>query len=300
MADGEITGSERAGYLDAAEAGPELVPVYDATAFASAPVARCFLGATFVIWCHAPDLVGIHAWGALDTAAALHMARLRQATDRLVARRDRRVLLDFGSVEQTDLSLLLDLLATNTRSLPGWAARGARLVMVVPNGLPGVLLAGTLRMGGAYPAAHVSRDLGHALDVLDHPSARRAHQLAVGIAQSARSSPSLLSSVRMRLAHDLSSVSVASLARELGMSSRTLQRELGLLGTSFRDELRRTRVRVARKLLIASELKVSAISRQVGLANPSRMTEALRRELEMSASEVRATRPLARIENSPF
>ena len=74
------------------------------------------------------------------------------------------------------------------------------------------------------------------------------------------------------------------------MSTRTLQRELHQLATSFSDELRRVRIATAELLLAQTDLKIEAIATQVGFGTASRMSATLRRELNVTASELRAER----------
>jgi transcriptional regulator GlxA family with amidase domain len=82
-------------------------------------------------------------------------------------------------------------------------------------------------------------------------------------------------------------------ATALGMSTRTLQRELRRLDTSFSDELRRVRIAAAEALLVLTDLKIDAIATQVGFGTASRMSASLRRERNLTASELRARRGLS-------
>ena len=65
-----------------------------------------------------------------------------------------------------------------------------------------------------------------------------------------------------------------SAASALGMSARTLQRELARLDTSFTCELRSSRVTAAEALLVHSDLKIDAIALKIGFGNASRMSAA--------------------------
>ena len=74
------------------------------------------------------------------------------------------------------------------------------------------------------------------------------------------------------------------------MSTRTLQRELTRLDTSFRDELLRIRIATAQTLLAHTDQKIEAIAIQIGFGTASRMSAWLRRELNRTASELRSER----------
>src|SRR5262249_15290928 len=130
--------------------------------------------------------------------------------------------------------------------------------------------------------------LADAFTFLDHPDAPAAYDAATRIASAARGTAALLGQLRVQLARDLAGASVEGAAAALGRSARTFQRELQALGTSFTDELRRARVAAAQELLTMSDLKIDAIAARVGFGTASRMSAALRRELGVTASELRA------------
>jgi len=58
--------------------------------------------------------------------------------------------------------------------------------------------------------------------------------------------------------------SIASLAKSLGMSSRTLQRRLGDLGTSYQDLLTDVRRKSARRLLASTDYSIGEIAFLLG------------------------------------
>jgi transcriptional regulator GlxA family with amidase domain len=89
------------------------------------------------------------------------------------------------------------------------------------------------------------------------------------------------------IAVDLVEASVERCATALAVSVRTLQRELTRAGTSFSDELRRARVAAAGELLRLADTKLEAIAARVGFGSSARMNEALRRELGVTARELR-------------
>jgi AraC-like DNA-binding protein len=89
------------------------------------------------------------------------------------------------------------------------------------------------------------------------------------------------------LSHDASMVRVAA---ELGMSVRTLQRQLGAQGVSFQalaEEARRTR---ALRLLSQDELSVECIATQLGYGDASNFRRAFRRWTGVSPSDYRSRR----------
>ncbi len=79
----------------------------------------------------------------------------------------------------------------------------------------------------------------------------------------------LLTSLRNLLQARCADIDPARAARSLGMSLRTLQRQLAASATSFSDELARARLGKAKELLASSEEKIDVIAGQVGFASAS-------------------------------
>jgi AraC-like DNA-binding protein len=65
----------------------------------------------------------------------------------------------------------------------------------------------------------------------------------------------------------LPDVNLSEVARELGMSERTLQRRLKEAGTSFQAELNAVQVRMAQSLLRETDMKLTAVAVEVGCAS---------------------------------
>lgn len=72
-------------------------------------------------------------------------------------------------------------------------------------------------------------------------------------------------------------VQIDRLARRLGTSTRSLQRQLTAQGSSFRMTLDETRKLIARQYLEDSELSLSQIAYRLGFSGPSSFTRAARR-----------------------
>jgi AraC-like DNA-binding protein len=69
---------------------------------------------------------------------------------------------------------------------------------------------------------------------------------------------------------------VDSIAAELGLSPRTLQRRLAVEGTSFRDLIQRHRAQVANRLLKDRKTKMTAIAHDVGYADATTFSRAFK------------------------
>ena len=265
-----------------------LVPIYDVDQFRAAPMGRCLITASFAMWCYAPDLQGGTLWGTLDErtisdwfAAGRYIAHRSIATPR-------RTLSDFSGVERMDTEPFVGFMtAARERIMPHWSGV-ERQALIVPAGLDGVVVAGALTMTGVKHALRVVHDAADAIAYVDHPGAAIAHAAASQLVAAHRGSPSVIARLRAQLARNLNASTIESCAAALCMSTRTLQRELQRLRTSFSEQLRQVRIATAERLLVHSDLKIQTIATQVGLGTASRMSAALRRDRKMTASKLRA------------
>ncbi len=256
--------------------------------FVSAPIGSCVLRANHVVWCAAPDLQGATIWGRLDEASLRDMLDAgRHQLHPAVAPR-RRLLVDCSTVTDVDADAMVALSSLARDRVDLWAGAIEKQAVIVPAGLPGVLVGGALpSLGASHPLRFV-HDLPAALAYLEHPLAARSHAAVAHLAQAQHGDSVLLAQLRTHLRHDPRAATLATAAGALRMSTRTLQRELARLDTSFSDELRHVRVGAAESLLVHSDLKIEAIAARVGFGNASRMSATLRRDRNLTASGLRA------------
>ena len=91
--------------------------------------------------------------------------------------------------------------------------------------------------------------------------------------------PAFVGEVCVAIARQLSEgrePSVAAVAGRVNLSTRTFQRRLRELGTSFQEQLARVRRTTAGRLLIATDLDAVAISMLVGFVEPNSFARAFR------------------------
>lgn len=253
------------------------------------PIGRCYVGATFVVWCAAPDLQGSIIWGALDETAIRDLLAVGEFLRHPAISSRRRALTDLSAVERVEPDVLLAFTGT-ARTDAHWSTSLERHVLVLPIGLSGMMMAGALPTSGADHPVRIAHDVDAAIRLIEHPRAREAHTAATVLIDDIRGSAVLLSRLRGHLTRALDSATIDSSAGALGMSTRTLQRQLQQLETSFSDELRKARISTAESLLVHTDLKIEAIATQVGFGTASRMSAYLRRELNVTATELRAAR----------
>lgn len=267
---------------------PELALSDGIEDFVAAPIGRCVLGPTFLVWCATPDLQGTIIWGTLDEQALRGLVEVGAYEAHPALSKRRRVLLDCQSVAHVDADAMIEFANLVRECVPMWAATIEQQVVIVPGGLAGVLIGGALPSVAALHPLRYAHDTESALAYLDHSAARASHEAATRIADAQRGRALLISRLHAHLGRDPSSSTLESAAAALGMSARTLQRELARHGTSFSEELRRVRVAAAESLLIHSDLKIDAIAMKVGFGKASRMSAMLRRERNITASGLRA------------
>ena len=268
-----------------------LAPIYDVEHFRAAPMGRCLVTASLAMWCYAPDLQGGMIWGTLD------MRTIREWFDagRFVEHRSittpRYALTDLTGLERADSETMVGFAAASRGLISTWWRGLERQAMILPDSLDGVMVAGSLTMTRVQHEVRVVHDAAAAFAFVDHPGVAIAHAAASQLIAAYRGGPAVLARLRAHLARNLHASTIESSAVALHMSTRTLQRELQRLRTSFSDQLRLVRIATAERLLVHSDLKIETIATQVGLGTASRMSAALRRDLNMTASELRAARP---------
>lgn len=116
------------------------------------------------------------------------------------------------------------------------------------------------------------------LDVLE----RRIHE---GAARSP-----IVVALRALLARDTRGAALDSASRSLGVSTRTLQRQLKEAGTSFQSELQAMRLRGAQRMLLETDAKLTAIATELGFASLQHFSMVFRKATGESPGAWRARR----------
>ena len=97
-----------------------------------------------------------------------------------------------------------------------------------------------------------------------------------------------LSALRTWMGENLSSLTVEAAAAALETSTRTLQRRLAALGTSFQREATRARIEAAKRLLLASGAPLIEIALDVGCTSQQHFSALFRREVGEAPGSWRA------------
>jgi AraC-like DNA-binding protein len=104
--------------------------------------------------------------------------------------------------------------------------------------------------------------------------------------------PPLLRDLEVFLLARLAEIDAPRAAAGLGLSSRTLQRRLKALGTSFQEVLDRVRVETAMRHMEREGASIKEVAHVVGCRSVSRFTELFRQRMGLTPSEWRAKRSM--------
>jgi AraC-like DNA-binding protein len=244
-------------------------------AFLRAPAGHYIVGRHFLIWCHADDLTGSVMWGRpeeRDTEALV--AIWRELHPRM---RDFDVVTDGSRIESIDAAAFEVMIRYLREKLPTYAKSIRRQAIIHPPGLPGAAIAGLLPTIGSYYQWRIFAEPRAGFAWLERAAGDAVCDdvAAIAVRESGVSPWRRLLDDALRDAPD--DVTLATVARRLGRSERSLQRDLLKSGTTFRAELEAARVEVARALLVDTDLKIDAVARKVGCASAAHFATLFRR-----------------------
>jgi AraC-like DNA-binding protein len=258
--------------------------------FLKHPLEACHAGPGWVVWCASPDLCGSVHWGALSQAHAHALSELLDFIRHPSLAPQLDIIQDSSGIERVDNAATLQFAGYVGSRIAEWSQRIRKQVVVLPQGMTGMMLAGIgPSFNPPWPMRFTST-LEEALTLFDRPDAAAVMAEAHSLARELSHVPALVDRLRQALLGHLIDANVDAVAHELALTSRSLQRHLAEHGTSFSHELRRARVAAAVELLEGSELKVEVIAARVGFGNSSHMSVAFRRELGRTPGSVRAAK----------
>jgi AraC-like DNA-binding protein len=256
--------------------------------FVRSPVGRYVTGSEWLSWCSDVSLCGTVVWGRLDEAEVDRLLVTHQALSELPAPGRRGVLADAGRLERIDGAAFSRLARFVGDRLQTCERRTERQALVRPAGLVGALVAGFYEVCGlpSYPVQTFT-NAADALAWLGRLDAVALSQEIASLVELASATPRAVRELRGLLAAELR-LPLAEVARRLGTSERSLQRELRRAGTSFRAELDSARLRSAERLLADTELKITSIAFEVGCASLQHFSALVRRLTGLTPSAWRA------------
>jgi len=256
--------------------------------FLREPLGRYCTGNRYAVFAHSPTLLGFVAWGRPDTEDVRELLRLCEiglGTDSV----RHRWLADVRGLELVQpatFGMFLEYTRRNRDTLRRNISRQAQLR---PDGLVGAIISGFSHIAKLPYPERVFGDVGEALVWLD---IERDEGLALvaeldAIRNAACESFDVVGRLRAEL-EAAGAVEIEAAARRLGLSTRSLQRELRRAGTTYRLELKSFRIRRAQELLRGGEHDLTSIAEQVGFASSQHFATAYRRAVGVTPSAWRA------------
>ncbi len=251
--------------------------VYDTQAFVQAPQGRCLVGEHVVAWFVDDGFSALVMWGHPTDDDLRCMMAFKQARCRPQSA-PHRTLIDLHRLEHVERAHFEQLLAHNVRLNAGLPRSGSiRCAVVRPTGFVGATIEGFLTIEDAPPTTASFTSLAPAIDWLDLPDGPRLLADLDTLEKRARSTPRAVEELRRGVAAGEVFGSLSAAARRLGVSTRTLQRQLQAVGTTYRDELNALRVRRAQELLRTTDLKLLGIALTLGIKKPQQLSALFRR-----------------------
>ena len=260
-----------------------MTPAADAQTFLASPVGTYLVGASVVVWAESPSRIGMFHTGAFDRADQPMLQQIFPIVTHpaLVDRYD--LLHDIGEVSFFDEPAFQFFVAFLHEWVQRLAPRVRKLAVVRPSGVAGAAFTGLFHEW-VVPRfdAKLCATRAEAYDFLDVPDATRAELDAAGAREPA------LRRLREVLEANLTAASLEQVASALATSPRSLQRLLAANRTTFRQELISARMRVAQRLLLASDDKVEVIADAIGFTSAPAFSTLFRRIVGETPTEFRA------------
>jgi AraC-like DNA-binding protein len=244
----------------------------DGALFRADPVGRYVIHRSFLVWCASETLSGVILWGSPDGADIAELLSLWEHSglrgyDNIVdACRLRRA--DAGAFQ-----VLADWLQPRIEEF-GEAISRQILMAPCEDDVSGAMVAGLPILLGFRHPWHVCFEEAEGLRWLARSEAYEVYAALRPIAEQATAEGTALAAVRDYLRDHPTAPSLESVARRIGRSVRSLQRDLLRGGTSFREELRAARIRAAADRLVFSDDKLEAIAAGVGYSSLSHFGQA--------------------------
>ena len=240
------------------------------------PLGRYFADVRVLCWCRDERLFGCIYRGHVGRADAERIVRvldaeLHPALDGHASIADLRRL---ESVTAGAFDVLAGYLGSRREQL---ARSIGRQAILRPEGMLGSVVAGFYEVHRPPHPARTFVDAEEALAWLGRGHDRGLLAELDGLHGAVATTPELVHELRRLLRAQVPYPDLERAARELGLSTRTLQRRLGEAGTSFKVEVGRARVEAAQALLVETDASLTAIAHDVGCSSLQHMSVLFRR-----------------------
>jgi AraC-like DNA-binding protein len=251
--------------------------------FVAAPKGRYVCGQNFVYGCFDDDLFAACLWGDVVDVAMLVSAY--EAETRTQG--THTSLFDASKIDHVDRASYVPLTEFIHRRRSELSAHVRSVALVRPGGLVGIVVTGFRDLLDPIPT-ELFVDRVEALKWLGRPDATARAAELEALATYVEGGSAIVRTVRALLASDVATWTVASVARKLGLTQRTLQRRLKEANTTFGAEYRAAQVRTAERLLRDTNTNLTAIALEVGCGSLQQFSTLFRRVNGTSPSLWRA------------
>jgi AraC-like DNA-binding protein len=244
--------------------------------FLRQPEGHYVAGQQFFIWCRSLGFTGSVLWGRPAERDMQELVGIwRELHPRMNAGFD--VVTDGSRIESIDAAAFEVMVGYLRERLPIYAQRIRRQAIIHPPGLPGAAVAGLLPTIGIYYQWRIFAEPRPGFRWLERPDSDDACDEVSAIAREVTGVSPWRRVLGDALRDEPDGVTLATVARRIGRSERSLQRDLQQAGTTFRAELEAARVALARALLVDTDLKIDAVARRVGCASAAHFATLFRR-----------------------
>jgi len=256
-------------------------------AFVRDPIGSWIVSGPSLAWCSSPERGGSTVWGSPDREATRAILRPFEGVwaPKMSERVD--IFFDARRVERVDplaLGVVVEWTVARRKEIE---RRVRRQVSVVPPGAVGFLLSGILPVIGETHPFRVVHDHVEGYRAFFPEGGDALGAEVEGLVEAAIGIPVELRKTREHLRDHVVDATLASTARAIGTSPRSLQRVLAGAATTFQTELQNARFTRACELLRSTDEKIAAIAGEVGLTEGG-LSRLFRDRLGCSAARYRA------------
>jgi AraC-like DNA-binding protein len=241
-----------------------LVGATDDASYVRAPVGKWRCVGSSLAWCHSATLTGCITWGCQTPDETRATMGLFESFAQLGPQFD--VILDGSSIERVAAGSLLVFADWMRRNRDLLRRRVRHHVGVNAPGVSSFMLAGIfpLIIGARWQITRVL-DRREAFRLLLPNEGDALCDELMSIVDQVRGTSPTIARLRDLLARCAGRMSAAEAARALGLSLRSLQRELRHAGSSYRDEQHTAQFRLAERLL-PEESKIAVVAARLGVS----------------------------------
>ena len=238
----------------------------DIKEFMANPTGQYIVGGSWIYWCVRPSLFGLALWGrpsADDVRSLINVLRV-ELGDGIVPHGS---LIDASRLEGVDgdaFEALNAYVQTNHQVL---SERVTRLALVRSAGMAGAVTAGFYEVTGApYPVELVDT-VDEGLQWLEGAPNPELSATIAAICSEVVGIDPLLARLRALIRSQVAKPSNDEITRRLGVSERTLQRQLKHLGTTFQREVGVVRITEAQRRMLDSDASITEIAFDLGFGS---------------------------------